>query len=155
LENIVTEEKKVEYNEAEAMLLGLDLDTQKEVEEKGRELPPDPNDWTEEDKARVAEIMKRLYHREEPEPETDLRDHFGKGEKFTDPNGMQTVVRSVGTKAMTLVVWGKKGRFVDGYEITLRGFIFETTRSRGNKTTIQLRGIAPKPEDSNGEAESK
>jgi hypothetical protein len=155
----VTEDEKVGYSEAEDMLLGITLpDKQVEVQEPQtelKELPPDPKDWTDEDRARVAEIMKKLHDRE-PEPEKiDLRDHFEKGEKFTDPQGIQTVLRSVGMQAMTIAVWGKKGRFVDGYEIRLRGFSFVTTRSRGNKTTIQLQGRVQESEASDGETKSE
>jgi hypothetical protein len=159
LENRVTEDEKIKYDEAEAMLLGLTLPEKVENSEPQPELkdfPPDPKDWTEEDKKRVADIISGLLERE-PEPEKiDLREHFEKGEKFTDPEGIQTVVRSVGAQAMTIAVWGKKGRFVDGYEIRLRGFSFITKRSRGNKTTIQLQGRVPEiPEALDGETKSK
>lgn len=151
----MAEDRQVDYNEAEAMLLGINPDVKDEPQKKDAKLPPDPKDWTEEDKARVAEIMNRLTYREEPEPETNLRDHFTKGETLVDPNGLRTRIRNVGKGAMTVNLIGKKGRFVDGFEITIRGFIFHTARSKGNSTCLQLHGIAPKEEVPSGETESK
>lgn len=153
----MTEDKKVDYSEAEAMLLGISPNVEEapEPQTELKEFPPDPKDWTDEDRARVAEIMKQLHFREEPEPETNLREHFTKGETLVDPNGLRTRIRNVGKGAMTVNLLAKKGRFVDGFEITIRGFIFMTSRSKGNRTCLQLQGVVPQQEVSDGATRSK
>jgi hypothetical protein len=151
----VVDDKQVEYNEAEAMLLGINPDVKDVAQKEEDKLPPDPKDWTDADKARVAEIMNRLHYREEPEPETNLKEHFTKGETLVDPNGLRTRISSVGKGAMTVNLIGTKNRFVDGFQITIRGFIFITARSRGTKTCLQLCGVASKTEVPNGETKAK
>ncbi len=151
----MTEEKKMDYSDAEAMLLGINPDVVDVPQKEENKLPPDPKDWTDEDRAHVAEIMNKLHERPEPELEVNLREHFTKGETLVDPNGLRTRIRTVGKGAMNVTLIGKKGRFVDGFEITIRGLKFETSRSKGNNTCLQLRGGVPQQEVSDGKTRTK
>jgi len=103
----------------------------------------DPTDaWPDEDRAKIAEIMRSLQPKPEP-VHVDLRQHFAAGQIIKDPNNLRLAIRSVGQDAMNVEVLGKKGRFVNGYEVNISGFLFVTTRSKKNKSVFQLYGVQP------------
>jgi len=122
-------EKQVGYEEAEQVLLG-----------NAPALDPTEG-WSEEDKAKIAEIMRQVEPKEE-EQELDLRRYFRKGNRITDPEGLTILVRTVGKSALCVEVAGKKGRFVDNQHVRINNFVFQTTSSKKQRSVLQLIGIA-------------
>jgi hypothetical protein len=103
-------------------------------------------DWTPEQRKEVEEIFKTLEPRPKPEP-VNLRKHFKAGQVISDPQGLKIVISTVGSECMNVrLPGGKKGHFVNGYQLGIGQFVFVTNRSRKKETNLQLIGIQP-PQD--------
>jgi len=99
-------------------------------------------DWTDEERAKVEELMKTVVPPAPEPPPVDLRDHFKPGQTIYDPQGLKIIVLNVGTSAMGVMLKGKKGKFVNGYLVNMAGLAFVTRMSRGRHTTFDMLGPA-------------
>ena len=116
-------------------------------------LGDDPTqDWTPEQRAEVEEMLRALSPDPEPEP-VNLQDHFKAGEIIKDPQGLRIAIRSIGQDCMNVsLLGGKKGKFVDNYQLNIGRFSFVTKMSRKKDTVFQLIGVLPQQENPDAEA---
>ena len=118
------QDQKIDYKAAEDVLLGTDP----------------TEDWTEEQRAQVAEIMKALDP-PEPPPKYIVSEHFKKGERIRDiRNGITIVVLHAGEGALRVNVIGKKVRWGVGHIVNMQGQRFVVQTARRNEATLNHLG---------------
>jgi hypothetical protein len=110
-------------------------------------LGEDPTEnWTPEERAKVEDLMATLVPKPKPKP-INLSEHFKAGEIIRDPDGLRIAIRSVGSSCMNVgLIGGKKGSFVNNYQMSIGPFVFVTMMSKKKDTVLRLIGIEqPQP----------